>query len=301
MAKKIICIIIGIVFIISGIGKVGNTAAFSNLIVQYGFGQLQILSPVIVLIEIFTGICLILQIKPKLMSCCAFILVLIFTVAFSYGHFKHGITDCGCFGVLKIGKNGVILTYIRNVILLVLSLYIWLSTTNDAENISERKKMFLLGILLPMVFIAGFTFRLPSSFYSQKIDKLIDKNIKETFLTNYIQTSPDSSYLVSVFSYSCPHCWNSIENYKAFKSSGMADSIVAFVLVDSLNIHSESKNIFIQNFGNITREIVNNDEILSFIQSVPTSFYIKNDTIKNVIHSELPSPFVFRNFIENFK
>ena len=300
MTKKVICVIIGIVFIVSGIGKVGNTAGFSNLIAQYGFGQLQIFSPLIILIEILIGICLILCIKPKLMSCFAFILVFIFTIAFSYAHFKHGINDCGCFGALQIGKNSVI-TYIRNIILLALSLYIWLSTTNDNENISEQKKMLLLGIMLPMIFIAGFTFRLPPSFYSTKADKLINKNIKETFLTDYVKTSPDSSYLISVFSYNCPHCWNSIENYKAFKTSGMADSIVAFILVDTLNVNVESRNIFVQNFGDITHEIINTNEIQRFIQSVPTSFYIKNDTVKSVIKSELPSPFLFRNFIENAK
>ena len=47
--KKILniyAIIVGIFFLISGIGKVIDTAGFSNLISQYGLGYLNWLSPV---------------------------------------------------------------------------------------------------------------------------------------------------------------------------------------------------------------------------------------------------------------
>ena len=48
MTRKIICIIIGVVFVLSGGGKVINTAAFASLIVQYGLGWLQLFAPFIV-------------------------------------------------------------------------------------------------------------------------------------------------------------------------------------------------------------------------------------------------------------
>ena len=68
MRNKIICIIIGAVFIFSGIGKIGNVAEFGNLIIQYGFGKLSLIAPLIVLIEIALGVSLLLHIKPKAMA-----------------------------------------------------------------------------------------------------------------------------------------------------------------------------------------------------------------------------------------
>ena len=53
---NIFSILVGALFIISGIGKVIDTAGFSNLILQYGLGYLMILSPIIVLFEILLGL-----------------------------------------------------------------------------------------------------------------------------------------------------------------------------------------------------------------------------------------------------
>ena len=75
---NIYSVIIGIFFIISGIAKVIDTAAFSNLIYQYGFGYLMILSPLIIIAEILLGLFLILLINPKRNSLFSFILLMIF-------------------------------------------------------------------------------------------------------------------------------------------------------------------------------------------------------------------------------
>jgi uncharacterized membrane protein YphA (DoxX/SURF4 family) len=289
MVKKIICIIIGTIFIISGIGKIGNVAEFGNLIAQYGFGYLRITAPIIVLAEIALGASLLLYIKPKIMGVCSFLLITIFTIAFSYGHFKHGINDCGCFGVLKIGQNNVVLVYIRNIILLGLSLFIWISGKKDSEEIQSWKNMLLLGILLPMIFIAGYTSRVPL-FYKQEPHIFNNRHIKETALSEYIKTTSDSTYLLMWFSYTCSHCLNSIENFNQYKESGKVDRLVAFALVglDSAK-NAKDRNAFIDKFGNeiVTAEIINDYAIQSFIRAVPSSFFITNDTITTIIEGEL--------------
>ena len=305
MKQKILhitCIILGAVFFISGLGKIIDTASFGNLIAQYGLGWLQVSAPIIVLAEIAIGLCLILNVKPKIMSLISFVILVVFTLAFTYAHFKHGIIDCGCFGALKTNQeNNILLFYVRNIVLLGLSLFVWLSSENE-EKISDTKKIILLGVLLPMLFVAGLTYRMPNFQQQNKPHILLNKHIKDTPLSQYVQTDSDKSYLLFFYSYACPHCWNSIQNLKHFEQSMVVDSIISFALVndDLPSEYTEIKNEFIEFFGNFeTQEIVNDSIILSLIPFVPTSFYIKNDTIKAVINGTLSSPFAFLKFQMN--
>lgn len=80
-------IIVGALFIVSGAGKITNTAKFSNLIQEYGLGYLMILSPLIVIVEILLGLALVLLINPKRHSLYSFILLIIFTLAYAYAYF----------------------------------------------------------------------------------------------------------------------------------------------------------------------------------------------------------------------
>lgn len=85
---NIYCYLTGIFFIISGLGKVINTTAFSQLIYEYGLGYLMILAPLIAIVEISVGISLVLLINPKRNSFAACVLLIMFTIAFAYAHFK---------------------------------------------------------------------------------------------------------------------------------------------------------------------------------------------------------------------
>lgn len=295
-ALRIICIIVGIVFIVSGLGKIVNTAEFGNLIVQYGLGWLQIFAPLVALMEIAVGVCLILNIKSKTMLYVSFGLLAIFTAAFTYGHLKNGITDCGCFGAFKVPQGNIWFVYARNILLLALSLFAGLCHPACCEKTDDSKKTILLGILLPAIFVAGLTYRSPASFRQKQPHFMLNRDIKETPLYQYVQTVPDSSCLVFFYTYACPHCLNSVENFKHFKRSGVVDSVVSFALVDADSTeNAKLRNQFMDNFGNFgTREIAYNDDVQSFIKAVPTAFLVKNDTIKIVIESQLPSPVLFR-------
>ena len=121
---------------------------------------------------------------------------------------------------------------------------------------------------------------------------LLNKHVKDTPLARYVQTDTSKSYLVFFYSYFCPHCWNSIQNLKHFEQSGTVDSIISFAFVDT-DLQKEHIEFF-GDFG--TQEIINDSVILSLIPFVPTSFYIKNDTIKAVIGGALPSPFTVQGF-----
>ena len=90
---KVYSIIIGVLFIISGLGKVIDTSGFSNLISQYGLGYLMILSPIIVVFEILLGLFLVLLINPKFYAMISFGLLTIFTALFTPS--SRTIASCG--------------------------------------------------------------------------------------------------------------------------------------------------------------------------------------------------------------
>jgi uncharacterized membrane protein YphA (DoxX/SURF4 family) len=292
--KKVLhiyCIITGFLFLISGAGKIIDTTAFSNLIDQYGLGYLMLLSPVIVVAEIFIGMSLILLIRPRLFSMLAFILLMIFTLAFAYGYFIHGINDCGCFGTLKHTNMSPGFTFLRNLILMIMCLFVFLKYPKEEETTGNWKKTLINLVIYPALFIAGLSFTIPA-FLKPAAAKhpFQDQHIKNTALTKYIKTSPDSTYLIFFFTYTCPHCWNSIENLKQYKITKTVDSVMTFASGEASDKISFMYN-FQPDFSIVDLPL---KTISQFTDIFPTAFYIEHDTIKTIIQSVLPSPVTFK-------
>ena len=288
---NIYSVIVGIFFIVSGIGKVLDTAAFSILIYSYGLGYLMVLSPLIVVVEILLGLFLILLINPRRYSLYSFVLLIFFTISFAYAHFMKGINDCGCYGTIQPSDISPVFSFIRNFILLIMTFVIWLKYPRDKIKTAEWKKYLIWLVICPAIFISGFTFRTPFLLYvSPKTNRFQDQNIKNTELSKYLKTSPDSSYLIFCFSYSCPHCMNSIENLRQYKKSKTIDSIV------SLGTGSDSDKLFFErNFGAdlYTKNLLINS-MLKLTDLFPTTFYVRHDSIKAVISGELSSYVIFK-------
>jgi uncharacterized membrane protein YphA (DoxX/SURF4 family) len=284
-------VIIGALFIISGIGKVIDTAGFSNLIYQYGLGPLMILSPIIVLFELLLGLYLILLINPKRNSLISFILLIIFTILFAYAHFKYNINDCGCFGSIRQANFRPIFSFIRNFILIIMSFILWIKYPKEKNETAKWKKNLIITVMCLSIFISGFTFKTPFTFMKGAgNNKFLNQNIKNTELSHYIKTSPDSTYLIFCFSYSCPHCWNSIENLRQYRKTKSVDSVVVFAIGDPKN-----KLIFDQYFQ---PDFLINElplpEMDKLTDAYPTAFYVRHDSVKVIIKSELPSPYIFK-------
>lgn len=288
---SVYAVIIGVVFIISGVGKVIDTTGFSNLIYEYGLGYFMILSPLIVLIELLFGFYLIFLINPKRDSMISFFLLLIFTIAFLFGHFKNGVNDCGCFGSIQPSNIPFSFSIIRNIILMVMSFIVWFKYPKENLKINRWKNWFIMGFMSIFIFTAGFTFRTPLFLQTQpKTHQFQNQNIKNTELTNYVKTSKDSTYLIFCFSYSCPHCLNSIENLRQYQRTNTVDRVLVFATGTA-----SDKLIFEQNFQpDFPIKDLSGLEMDKLTLAYPTAYYVKNDSIKVVIQGVLPSPFVFQ-------
>lgn len=287
----IISIITGFVFLISGLSKIVNVFVFQNLIAEYGFPSLHVLAPFIVIAEITLGGALLLRIKTHLSALLSLVLLAFFTAAYTYGNISHGITDCGCFGNL-IKTESPTLVYIRNIILIGASFYVFINTKSEEyKDIPSWRKSILLTILLPSIFISGMTSRILP--HKKQEHPYQNKPLSKTTLIDYAFPKKHNE-LVFFISYSCPHCLNSIENFKSYQEQKAVDTTLCYVLRNKNNPQNDSlRETFINRFPDVI--FSETDSNIDFVSAYPTAFYIENDTIKQVIVGELPSPFVLLN------
>lgn len=294
---NIISIMVGLIFIFSGIGKAIDVVGFTNLIHQYGLGLFAPLAPVIILFEIVLGFSLILLMNPKRDSMISFGMLTIFTALFAYAHFVHGINDCGCFGAIKNTNFPPLFSFLRNVLLMLMSLGVWGLYPKTLGLVIQPswKKYILISSLIIFTFICGLTVSSPLysinfTHHTNNAPKFLGQNIKNTELANFYKTSSDSTYLFFCFSYTCPYCWNSIENLRSFIRNKTVDKVVTFAIGEE-----SSKLIFNEKFKPDFPIInLNGESMDKLTLNYPTAFYVEHDTIKIVSPGELPSPFIFK-------
>ena len=286
---SVLSIIVGIVFYISGMGKLFNVLGFQYLIVQYGLDVFHIMAPFIIILEIMIGVLLLLQIKVKKVSIIASVMLLIFTSAFAYANIKNGVMDCGCFGSISFLTNSPLLTYVRNLVLLLILAWIIFNDKDEMASDSWKNTVVLI-VLVATCFISGMSYK-PFAFKEPKQHAFENKNIKDNDLVKFVN-SDDKSKLVFFFSYTCPHCLASMENYKSFYEKNTVDTTYAYAIVDKNNVNDSIENVIKTYYSDIAIKEIDKDSA-DFIKVYPTSFYIENDTIKKVVVGQLPTSFMF--------
>ncbi|GAP72389.1 hypothetical protein SAMD00024442_30_11 [Candidatus Symbiothrix dinenymphae] len=282
---EIYSLIAGIVFLISGIAKALSADSFANLIAQYGFESLQFLAPLIVLAEVALGLMLVFRIGLKHTALISTALVAGFTLIFAYGLIFNGIEDCGCFGKIAVLNTSPVFTFIRNAVLIYLLLAVW-RKSESSWQMSQWTVCLLVVVMVAVAFMSGYTYHSGGKMRKAKYSfKALNGNVLDEFIT----TSKDSTYLVFAFTYSCPHCLNSIENLKQYEASGTVDRVIGIAAKDSVK-EQKFRAIFNPNFP------VNNypaKTLSRLTKSFPTAYYIRNDSIIAELSGVLPCSYVF--------
>lgn len=281
---EIYSLISGLVFLISGIAKSLDIAVFSDTITQYGFDAFRFLSPLISLSEVLLGLLLVFRIWQKWIAFAGILLLVGFTFIYTYGIFFKGIEDCGCFGQISILNTSPALTFVRNALLICMLIVIWRKGENK-QNANKWIAIIILLIMCIAAFMSGYSYR------NVKKNKrnYTPQAITDSVLKDFITTSKDSTYLIFAFTYSCPHCLNSIENLKQYESSKAVNKVIGVALSDSI---LEKK--FIENFNpNFLIKNYPAKTLFHLTKTFPHAYYIKNDSIVMEFYGELPANYVF--------
>lgn len=287
----ILSILTGVFWLISGAGKIVDSAAFSVLITNYGFDQLSILAPLISASEIILGISMILMIFPVRTTAFVSILMLVvFTVIHLYGLFFHHIASCGCFGVITMLNTNPLVSFLRNLLLILISFFILVkSLPAIGVIVPVWKKLIVYVVSIISLITSGYTINVSLS----PTMSFVNKNIKNTPLDKYCTVSPDSTYLIFVFNYNCTHCWDASENVKQYASSKVVDRVIGIAAgaykqsyYDRFHPNFQIKDISIDSISDLTNRF-------------PTAFYVKGDTIRYEMKESIHSPYTLQLILKN--
>jgi len=125
----------------------------------------------------------------------------------------------------------------------------------------------------------------------KKAEKYTAQALENTVLKDFITTSKDSTYLAFAFTYTCPHCLNSIANLKEYEQLGVVDKVIGLAVGDSV-INKEFADIFNPNFPirNHSKE-----ELRQLTKTFPKAYYIRNDSVIMEVSGVLPCAYLFNS------
>ena len=289
---KISSYIVGIVFLLSSFAKASDSGYFASILSQYGSPFMQFLAPIIILAEAFLGLLLLFFPKTRMFSIFSLIFLLVVIAGYAYGIVFKGIEDCGCFGHLKFLSSSPIIVFARNVVLVILLLIS--IKYNSNSSIENYKTWFIISIVLVIIsFFAGFSYNV-TPIKKKSLPQLVDSGLQR-----FIETSPDSTYFVFLFSYKCPRCLNSIANLNKYEEDGIADKVYGLsTVIDGDEKYVETFN---KNFSH-SFEIINcSKELFNVTSDFPTSYLIKNNQIVLMMKGELPCSYVLKSSLDKMK
>ena len=284
--SRILSILVGVIFLSAGFIKLLDVPAFQSMIIQYGVSYFQYLIPLIILLEILLGMTLILGIMQRPTAIVSICVLLLFTGVYTYGYLVNSVEDCGCFG--HFVRSSPEITYIRNVVLIVILVVVTYLDKTSCYSVAQWKVVFLLAVMIPSIFAAGMTFKIKGNNKGNHPFEGLD--VSQTPLRSFVEDD-DKSKLVFFMSYQCLHCWNSIENYKAYVEKGLVDSAICYAICTTQSEGDSISSYFKESYPEIKCHEVVQDSI-AFIEATPTAFFIENNRITKIITGGLPSPFI---------
>jgi uncharacterized membrane protein YphA (DoxX/SURF4 family) len=288
MLSWILSVLLGLFYLVSGVGKLLDVNSFSLSVSAFSIPEplnnyAAILVPPL---EIVLGVCLIFTVHNKKFAVASCAAIVVFTVSFAYAHFAHGVNSCGCFGVITALSSSPRWTFIRNGILLAISVFLVLRPAMFKRTSFAHWQLIILFLVTAVTFSA-------SAISSKKPlyapEPYLGKYIKNISLGSLVQTDPDSSYMIFCFAPNCPHCLNATENVKAYRTSGKVDRIIGLGYGSDSSLSVYKKKVS-PNFG---IQMFSNSALFGLFVGrggVPKAYLIRRDTVIAVMSKEIPSP-----------
>lgn len=277
-------VVVGAVFVLSGLLKAIDASAFANLISDYGLLRLGLVAPLIIAAEVILGVLLIFNIRPRRVAATTLAFILLVSAVYLYGVLARGITNCGCFGPLTWLNTKPWLTFTRNAVLVGL-LIPSLCKPQQGVRLTMPSLVFMAAITVVIMFMCGFSFRMANCL--KKSARAFEAYpVEKSGLTEHITFSADSTYLVFAFSYGCPYCLNSIGNVNQYQPMGAVDRVIGLAVRDSV-ARERFDSLFDVNFE---IQEISNLEMYRMVNTLPTAFIIRNDSVVSKVADMVITP-----------
>ncbi len=280
----IVTTLLGVFFLLSGLGKALDIAQFTTTIANYGLPQLEPLAPVLIALEIGLGVAFLLRVYLKKMALLSLFLLSTFTAFFAYGYLTRGITSCGCFGALEAVQLPPWLSFVRN--LLLMGVMSWLYQRAPADSTSTVRGRFRIALGA-----AGIAFAISGSAYahrysSSKVGVMRGQLLRTSLLAPYVPATSDSTYVVFIFSPACSHCEDMTPTVASYRTSGIAARIVAL----HPPIDATEQQRYIQRFNPpFYLRTVARDSLYAITYHVPLAIVVRRGIVAQVLGPVMPS------------
>ena len=278
--KYAIQILVGILFLTSGVLKAMDSESFSVIFSAYGFGWAGFLAPVISSAEVILGLCLIFNIQVKITSMIAVSATFLFTIVYAYAFFNRGVKDCGCMGPLI--KVPPVISFSRNIFIIVSCTWVWLNFKNSGLQVHSWKKWIVYLAGSSVMIISGYSLSTPIIKKDEKIH--VGDQVSSTFLKFMENKISKDTSIVFIFRPDCYHCWNATENVKNTKRTTGFENVIGLTFSDADT--SQFMNVMRPNFEVLKYPI---PELYEYVIGVPVMLILENGkVIKKYDGSDIP-------------
>lgn len=281
--------ILGLMFLFSAFAKAWDAEAFANMLLLYGPQWFSIGAPIIIMLEAVLGMALVMRVKTRWSAIAADCFLVVVSAIFAYGVLAKGIQDCGCFGIFsKMFTGKPWMTFVRNMLFVAISIPVIVDTNREVRHLYPKTCLMIIVAAIAC-FICGLSMRksysLPkiSDVKSNDRSKVMDK------LNEIYSFNPDSTYIVYLFSFNCPHCQNSFANVQQFQQFNVADRVLG-IAVEDQDAQERFYRIYKPEIDIIT---IPREQMEQITIQLPVGMSIKENAIKKVEVGFITSPGLF--------
>lgn len=282
--------LLGVIFLISAFAKAWDAETFADMLLKYGPQWFSIGAPIIILLETILGIALLLRISPKWSAICADGFLIVVSAIFAYGVLVKGIEDCGCFGIFSnLFTSKPWMTFVRNALFICISIPAILYSPKTIQG-SWLKAIAIIFIVGLSCFICGLS--MGKSYKLPKISSVkvtYSRNMMMEQLKDIYPFQSDSSYVVYLFSFTCPHCQNSFANVQQFQQFNVVDKVIG------ISIQNEEAMERFYRIYNPEIEIftISKMDMHRITNQLPVGIFIKENSIVKTETGRITSPGLF--------
>lgn len=233
--STILNILLGAVFIFSGISKLFPIELFEYDLVDYGIINWALspyLSRLIISFEIFLGMSLIVNWNFRRTIFPLSILILLFFTSFLLLRVVVSGNDnnCGCFGTWLPMSN--VQSILKNILLIAL---LFTSYKVSKQNLSFKRNKLFVSISLIIITSGIFAFRIPEDFYLSEPKAKLEKNtinpeIFPPIISGNDSIKPNQSkQFLAFFSLTCQHCIHTARKLTIIQKNNPDWQILAYL------------------------------------------------------------------------
>ena len=274
-----------------------DLAQFANTIALYGFSQLKFVAPIIVSIEIGLGVGLLLRLQLRWLALMSFITLIIFTLSFAYGYLWHGVTSCGCFGAFDVLQTPPWISFVRNAILMIMAGWLFFAAPKKRlEQSIQYGHTAIIVAALTILSAIGFSYLYFNQTKYSKPLVTSGQSVRTSALAEFCPVDTTSTYLVFVFSPTCPHCWAATPKIVSYQSSGLVSKIIALCPPSA----AQEQQKYLQHFGQpFTIRVVDRDKLHQITDQVPTAILIQRAKVVKILTTHIPTADSLKTTLEN--